>query len=82
MSLVDLADRESDTLFVSRQKNLGDSAVLYWMRNKYKLKHAMLGAMIWDSMTSDFQLEIIGDDKAFKSGEEYNGVALWYFIRE
>lgn len=38
--------------------------------------------MIWDSLTSDFQLEIIGDDKAFKIGEEHDGVAILHFIMD
>ena len=51
------------------------------LRNGYKLKHAMLGSMIWDSLTPDFQLEIIGDEEGFNRGEEYDGVVLWHYIR-
>lgn len=32
--------------------------------------------MIWDSLISDFQLEITGDEDAIKIG----GVAIWHFI--
>ena len=36
--------------------------------------------MIWDSLTSDFQLEIIGDEEDFNRVEEYDGVDLWHYI--
>ena len=49
-------------------------------RNKLKLKHAMLGAMIWYSLLDLYQLDIIGDEDKFKMGLEYNGVTLWYYI--
>ena len=32
-------------------------------------------------MTSDFQLEIIGDDEDFNRGEECDGVTLWHYIQ-
>ena len=33
------------------------------IRNNLKMKHALLGAMGWDSLLPSFQLEIIGDEE-------------------
>ena len=57
-----------------------DINTLNAVRNKMKLKHAMLRAMIWDSCVASYQLEIIGDEDKFKMGLEYDGVKLWYYI--
>ena len=45
-------------------------------RNQMKLKHAMLGAMIWDSIETTYQLDLIGDEDVFKVGDEFDGVRL------
>ena len=60
------------------------TAQLDKLRNSYKLKHTMLGNMIWNSLTPDYQLEIGGDSsiKNFKRGQEYDGVELWHFIQK
>ena len=51
------------------------------IRNQLKLKHAMLGSMVWDSLTAKYQLELIGDEDYFKVGDEMDGVKLWSYIR-
>ena len=46
-------------------------------RNNAKLKHAMMaGASIWNSLTSDFQLELLGQESIFARDNEYNGIDL------
>ena len=57
------------------------TAELNVVRNELKLKHAMLGKMIWDSLTAKYQLELIADEDEFKVGDEYDGVKLWCYIR-
>ena len=51
------------------------------VRNNLKMKHAMLGAMVWDSLLPSYQLEIIGDEDKFKTESEYDGVKLWHYIK-
>ena len=51
------------------------------LRNKRRLKHVMLGAKLWSSLTSDFKIEIQGDQAEFKVGHEYDGPKLWDYIR-
>ena len=41
----------------------------------------MLGKKIWASLTSDFKVEIKGDQEKFKVGREYDGTKLWDYIR-
>jgi len=50
------------------------------IRNQARLKHAMLGQMICNSLSSKLQLQLIGRSSTFKVGEEYCGVKLWAFI--
>ena len=45
--------------------------ILDAVRNKIKLKHAMLGDFILNSPTSVCKLDIIGDEEQFKEGLEY-----------
>ena len=46
------------------------------------MKHAILGLLLWNSLTSNYQLEIVGDDKDnFWVDNEYDGVKLWFYIR-
>ena len=39
----------------------------------------MLGAMVWDSLAANYQLEIIGEEESFKKGLDYDGPKLWYY---
>ena len=41
----------------------------------------MMGHKIWNSLTSNFQLELIVDKDEFKLGGEFDGPLLWDFIR-
>ena len=60
----------------------GDNAALSKVRNFLRLKHVMFGSLLWNSLTSSFQLEIVGqDEENFRQGNEYDGVKLWHFIR-
>ena len=54
------------------------------LRNCFKLKHAMLGNMIWNSLTADYQLEIGGESSIdnFQRDNEFDGVELWYYIQK
>ena len=51
------------------------------VRNRRKLKHVMLGTKLWASLTSDFKIEIQGDQDEYKYGHEYDGPKLWDYIR-
>ena len=44
------------------------------------IKHAVAGANIWNSLTSDFQLEMLGKESEFARSNEYDGLQLWHFI--
>ena len=77
------------------QSNLGDTSKFFdvfdvpptstveleALRNKRKLKHVMLGTKLWASLTSDFKIEIQGDQEEYKHGHEYDGPKLWDYIR-
>ena len=42
------------------------------IQNSLKMKHAILGSLLWNSLTSKYQLEIVGDDKDnFRVGNEF-----------
>ena len=58
-----------------------DDATLDAERNKMRLKHVMMGKKIWDSLSSEFQIDIMGSSGEFKYQGEYDGPTLWYFIR-
>ena len=73
---------DSQNLMVRIAAKPVDLTELNLTRNKLKLKHAMLGAMLWDSLTSNFQLEIIRDDSDFKQGQDYNRLRLWQYIQK
>ena len=45
------------------------------------MKHAMAGTNIWNSLTSDFQLELLGQELIFNWEDEYDGMELWDHIR-
>ena len=57
------------------------TAELIAIHNQLNLKHVILGAMVWDSLTATYQLDLIGNDDVFKVGDKFNGVKLWYFIK-
>ena len=50
-------------------------------RNKRRMKHVMMGYKLWNSLTSSFQLDIIGGREEFEKANETDGVLLWDFIR-
>ena len=50
-------------------------------RNPTKFKHVMTGVNIWNSLTLDFQLELLGQETKFVRENEYDGSQLWYHIR-
>ena len=58
-----------------------DDAALNNARNVTKFKHAMAGANIWNSLTSDFQIELLGEEDEFARDKEYDGMQLWHHIR-
>ena len=58
-----------------------DTPTLNAARNKDKLKHVMMGKMLWNSLTLDFQVENMGSNEEFKMGSEYDGPLLWDFIK-
>ena len=64
-SVEDLVHAEFKNLFVRTTSKPGDILAIDSLRNKYELKKALLGSMIWDSLTSDFQLDIIIDEEDF-----------------
>ena len=57
------------------------TAALKKLRNQRRLCHVMMGHKIWNSLTSNFQLELIVDKDEFKLGGEFDGPLLWDFIR-
>ena len=59
-----------------------DLAGLNEIRNNLRIKHAMLGAMVWDSLLPSFQLDIIGEEDKFKTSSEYNRINVWHYIKK
>ena len=51
------------------------------LRNRRKLKHVIMGSKIWNSLTSEFQIDIQGSKDDFQRGQENDGPLLWDFIR-
>lgn len=51
------------------------------LRNRRKLKHVIMGSKIWNSLTSEFQIDIQGCKDDFQRGQENDGLLLWDFIR-
>ena len=41
----------------------------------------MMGNKLWNSLTSDFKIEIRGENGDFKKRNEYDGSLLWEYIR-
>ena len=58
-----------------------DTTSLELLRNQQKQKHVMLGNKIWNSLSSDFKIEIIGSKLEYQRGRENDGPLLWDFIR-
>ena len=50
-------------------------------RNHRRLKHVMMGQMVWNSLGSKFQIELMPHKHEFQRGHEYDGPLLWDFIR-
>ena len=49
-----------------------DTNELEKARNNRWLNHAMLGAKVWYSLSSQFHIDILGNRGEFERGEEYN----------
>ena len=58
-----------------------DKASLDTLRNHQRQKHVMLGKKIWNSLSSNFKIEITGSKSEFQRMNEIDGVLLWDFIR-
>ena len=75
----DLANTEN--FFQIFATPLVDDAALNKARNTTKFKHVMSGVNIWNSLTSDFQIELLGEEDEFARGNEYDRMQLWHHIR-
>ena len=71
----------TNNLFKTFNTLPSNDAELYKARDATKFKHAMAGANIWDSLTSDFQIELLGEEEKIAQGNEYDGMQLWHHIR-
>ena len=60
---------------------LVDDDALSEERNNVKMKHATAGTNIGNSLTSDSQLELLGQESVFNRDDEYDGMELWDHIR-
>ena len=58
-----------------------DTAGLNVLRNHRKQKHVMLGKKIWNSLSSNYKIEISGYKDEFIRSNEIDGCLLWDFIR-
>ena len=58
-----------------------NNATLNTTHNGVKLKHAMMGTKLWNSLNSKFQIESMGSNEGFKMGGEYDGPMLRNYIR-
>eukprot|EP00957_Ditylum_brightwellii_P163807 12470913-Ditylum_brightwellii.AAC.1 len=61
---------------------LTDDPTLIAPRNQRRLKHVMLGSLLWNSLTPKFHLEMLTEELSFKKGDNYNGLLLWQLIVE
>eukprot|EP00957_Ditylum_brightwellii_P203939 15336852-Ditylum_brightwellii.AAC.1 len=57
-----------------------DTPALEAERNQRKLKHVILGNMIWYSLTSNFQIELMAKETNFKQGDDFDRAMLWHQI--
>ena len=60
-SMEDITHAESTKLTKVVTTKPTTTAELDDIRNQLKLKHAMARAMVWDSLTATYQLDIVGD---------------------
>ena len=67
--------------FQEFQTNPTNGAELETLRNRRRLKHVIMGAKIWNSLTSEFQIDIQGRKTEYQRGQEQDGPLLWDFIR-
>jgi len=58
-----------------------DDDTLNTARDRDKLKHVTMGKMLWNSLTSEFQVDIIGSKEEFKIESEFDGPLLWDFMK-
>ena len=58
-----------------------NDAELNEARNHRRLKHVMMGHMVWSSLSSSFQIELMPHKAEFQRGHEYDGPLLWDHIR-
>ena len=58
-----------------------NDAELTKARNMMQMKHIIMGKKIWDSLTSKFQIDIIGSEHKYTLEEEIDGPMLWCFIK-
>eukprot|EP00957_Ditylum_brightwellii_P031520 2390128-Ditylum_brightwellii.AAC.1 len=65
--------------FGTKQTN---NATLIAPRNQCRLKHMILGLILWNSLTPKFQLETLTEETSFKKGGNYGGLLLWSLIVE
>ena len=58
-----------------------NDAELKEFRNRRRLKHVMMGQMLWNSLTSAFQIDIMPHKNEFQRGQEHDSPLLWDYIR-
>ena len=58
-----------------------NTSELQALRNEQQLKHVMMGNKIWESLSSNFKIEISGSKAEFQRCNEIVGPLLWDFIR-
>ena len=58
-----------------------NDAELNEARNHRRLKHVMMGHMVWSSLSSSFQIEMMPHKSEFQRNQEYDGPLLWDYIR-
>eukprot|EP00957_Ditylum_brightwellii_P145822 11103538-Ditylum_brightwellii.AAC.1 len=57
-----------------------DTPALEAGRNMRRLKHLMLGKLLWNSFLSNFQLKILTEEHTFKRGRDHIGMLLWQHL--
>ena len=58
-----------------------DNNTLEELRNACRLKHAMMGNKLWESISSGFKIEIVGSKEVFQHSQEHDKSLLWDFIQ-
>eukprot|EP00957_Ditylum_brightwellii_P205896 15345905-Ditylum_brightwellii.AAC.1 len=46
-------------------------------RNERRMKHSIIGKLIWNSFTPSYQLEMLTEEDTFKRGMDHDGLLLW-----